>query len=255
VPAVVRHALLRPGVADSFQQYTTAPFVRDEDPKLAEHPWRWTHGLQLDAFFKNNSEHGKIFLITAEDLKRMGKDPSQFAHIGNDWGYGDAIYPTRFDHTHQLHCIHSLLKMADPRNTESPGPHDLRHYEHCLWGIYDYISCHVTLDVYNFKWVEEIARPFPDHASQRQCRDMDQLEAFYNKHDVSTDARIRYLVPQEGDFIHPISEQHRQINAVPKPGDDGVLKGEEWLRERRKRFDAAWREWKDTGKIPRTGAT
>ncbi|EME47026.1 hypothetical protein DOTSEDRAFT_20846 [Dothistroma septosporum NZE10] len=251
VPSAVREALLQPETAKSFTRFTMAPFVRDEGPDLADHPWLNPPGPQQDRFFQSLAGHGKVFLVSAQDMRRMGKDPSKYARIGEDWGYGDKIYPARFDHTHQLHCIHALLR--DTNSSTMEDPLIRRHFDHCLWAIYDYISCHVTLDVYNFMWVQDTPRPWPDHASQRRCRATDPLDEFYNANDVSTDERIRYLVPQDGDYVHPISAEHKGLNDIfmAEQAQLGELMGNDWLRERRKRFDEAMVEWRRTGKIPR----
>jgi hypothetical protein len=240
-------------------KFTATPLVRDEDPHISEHPWRQAPGPGVDTYFQENFGHGMIFLVSADDMKRMGKDPSEYAHIGEDWGYGDKIYPARFDHTHQMHCIHTLRHMLFPKHyrvslnasSEVLNPLERSHGEHCLWALYDYLSCHVTWDVYNFKWMDGVARPLPDHSSQRQCRNRELMDEFYRSNDVYTDARVYNLVPQAGDYVHPMSPERKAMGKAVRASSDSLLEGDEWLRQRRHSYDKAMSEWKQTGVIPR----
>jgi hypothetical protein len=79
------------------------------------------------------------------------------------------------------------------------------------------------------------------------------MNDFYLENDVSTDARIRYLIPQEGDYIHPMTEEQLVHGAaIRKAAPEGVLlEPDEWLDERRMRFEKAMEEWHETGEIPR----
>ncbi|CAK1356431.1 unnamed protein product [Cercospora beticola] len=259
LPSIIRDLLQTTDASKSFSHFTETPQVREADPHLQEHPWRLALGLEREAFYHQYFGHNKIFLLSAEDMKRIGKDPTKYAHIGEDWGYGDKIYPARLDFTHQMHCIHVLHTMLNPIDykinaTEQGGVTPLvnGHGEHCLWALYDYISCHVSWDVYSYKWLDGFPRPYPDHASQRQCRSWKPLHDFYLENDVSTDARILYMVPQPGDHMHPMTDEQRARDAAIRDAAGGsLLQPDEWLVERRKMFNEAMQHWRDTGEIPR----
>lgn len=259
VPNDVRKFLKTTNAGKSYPHFTETPFVRDEDPDIEAHPWRREPGPEIDAYFEENFGHPMIFLLTAEEMRRMGKDPLRAAHIPYDWGYGDRVFMARFDYTHQMHCLHVLQSAlylkhyhwTANRTSDLIRPVERMHAEHCIWALHDYISCHGSWDVYNYKWVEGMPRPVPDHSSMRQCRDMSPMKDFYKEHNVETDARVGYLIPQQGDYIHPttpdrLEEYYQSMNATK-----GGLTSEEWLRQRTKDFNEAMHTWRTTGEIPR----
>lgn len=198
-----------------------------------------------------------MFLITAEDMRHLGKDPDKYVHIPDNWGYGDKRYLTRFDHTHQLHCLDALRRVvfAEHNGINTSSPAEMNHFEHCVWSILDYLTCHVTYDVYNYVWMEDFAQPVPDHTSRRQCRDMQPLMDFYDENSVHTDARIRYLTgrPDQGDYIRHIAADRRANNLedVKKMGDPAVYGSEARAKARVIKLDSAIAEYEATGAIPR----
>lgn len=56
---------------------------------------------------------------------------------------------------------------------------------------------------------------------------MSQLDKFYDDHDVSTDAQVRFLVPRDEDLIHPISAEHKRLDYLPKGGRELMRQPEE----------------------------
>ncbi|ROW15172.1 hypothetical protein VPNG_03016 [Cytospora leucostoma] len=239
----------------SFQKDTKTPTTRGEEvsPPL----WHQAPSPASDKYWNDNFMIKDMFLITAEDMRRLGKDPDKYVHIPEDWGYGDKRYLTRFDHTHQLHCLDALRRVvfSEHNGINTSSPAEMNHFEHCVWSILDYLTCHVTYDVYNYVWMEDFAQPVPDHTSRRQCRDMQPLMDFYEKSSVHTDARVRYLTARtdKGDYIHPIAADRRANNLedVKNLGDPAVYGSEARARARVIKLDNAIAEYEATGVIPR----
>ncbi|KAG6364056.1 hypothetical protein INS49_009159 [Diaporthe citri] len=256
LPADIQNLLLKNGDARmAFQKDTKTPTTRGEEasPPL----WHQAPSAESDKYWDDNFMIKDMFLITADDMRRLGKDPDKHVSIPGDWGYGDRRYLTRFDHTHQLHCLDALRRVvfAGHNGINTSSAAEMNHFEHCVWSILDYLTCHVTYDTYNYVWMDDFAQPVPDHTSRRQCRDMKPLTDFYHRGSVHDDARIRYLVAQEdkGDFVHPIAADRKAFNdeVLAISGDPGVYGSEARARARKVKLDGAVAEYEATGTIPR----
>jgi hypothetical protein len=256
VPSDVQNLLLSHSEArSSFQKDTKTPTTRGEEasPPL----WHQAPGAESDKYWDDNFLISDMFLITADDMRRLGKDPAKHVSIPPDWGYGDKRYLTRFDHTHQLHCLDALRRVvfAEHNGINTSSPAQMNHFEHCVWSLLDYLTCHVTYDTYNYVWMDDFAQPVPDHASRRQCRDMKQLTQFYHQNSVHTDARIRYLVAdvERGDYVFPIAPDRKANNdeVLAMSGDPEVCSSEARARARKMKLDNAIAEYEATGAIPR----
>lgn len=258
MPSDIQDLLLRNSEArTSFQKDTKTPTTRGEEasPPL----WHQAPSAESDKYWNDNFMISDMFLITASDMRRQGKDPAKHVHIPDGWGYGDKRYLTRFDHTHQLHCLDALRRVvfADHNGINTSSAAEMNHFEHCVWSILDYLTCHVTYDTYNYVWMEGFAQPVPDHTSRRQCRPMGPLTEFYHTNSVHTDARIRYLVADEGeggDFVFPIAPDRKAFNdeVLALSGSDPEVYGSEArARARKVKLDNAVAEYEATGTIPR----
>lgn len=256
VPADIQDLLLNNRNArTTFQKDTKTPTTRGEEasPPL----WHQAPSAESDKYWDDNFMVGDMFLITADDMRRLGKDPDKHVSIPDDWGYGDKRYLTRFDHTHQLHCLDALRRVvfAEHNGINTSSAAEMNHFEHCVWSILDYLTCHVTYDTYNYVWMDDFAQPVPDHTSRRQCRPMKPLTDFYHQNSVHTDARIRYLVAQKdkGDFVHPIAADRKAFNddILAISGDPEVYGSEARARARKVKLDNAVAEYEATGTIPR----
>ncbi|KAF2217654.1 hypothetical protein CERZMDRAFT_15586, partial [Cercospora zeae-maydis SCOH1-5] len=159
-------------------------------PDIDQHPWYQAPGEQQDEYFMTKIAQGQEFLITKEDVERMGRDPSKLVRIPDDWGYGDRVYTATFDISHQLHCVHSVLEAinAKPLNaTHLLDRIDQQHTEHCLWSMYDYMACHASLDIINHKWMDGVPKPVQDLTTRRQCVNVQAIFDWQDQHDVSSD--------------------------------------------------------------------
>ncbi|KAK2613111.1 hypothetical protein N8I77_000040 [Diaporthe amygdali] len=256
LPSEIQSLLLHNSDArTSFQKDTKTPTTRGEEasPPL----WHQAPSAESDKYWNDHFMISDMFLITADDMRRLGKDPEKHVSIPDDWGYGDRRYLTRFDHTHQLHCLDALRRVvfAEHNGINTSSPAEMNHFEHCVWSILDYLRCHVTYDTYNYVWMDDFAQPVPDHTSRRQCRPMKPLMDFYDKNSVHTDARIRYLTVQKdkGDFVHPIAADRKANNDedLAKTGDPEVYGSEARAKARKLKLDNAVAEYEATGTIPR----
>lgn len=256
VPSDLQNFLLTNNDArKSFPKDTKTPTTRGEEasPPL----WHQATSPESDKYWEENFMVSDMFLITAEDMRRLGKDPDKYVNIPEGWGYGDKRYLTRFDHTHQLHCLDALRRVvfAEHNGINTTSPAEMNHFEHCVWSILDYLRCHVTYDVYNYVWMDDFAQPVPDHTSRRQCRDMKPLMDFYVENSVHTDARIRYLTarPDKGDYIRPIAADRRANNLedMMKMGDPAVYGSEARAKARLLKLESAIADYEATGAIPR----
>jgi len=52
------------------------------------------------------------FAITAEQVRKLGKDPETTVKYPDDYGLGDDAYMAGLDVFHQLHCFDSIRKEA-----------------------------------------------------------------------------------------------------------------------------------------------
>lgn len=256
VPTDVQNFLLDNRTArTTFEKDTKTPTTRGEEasPPL----WHQAPSAESDRYWDDNFMISDMFLITADDMRRLGKDPDKHVSIPEGWGYGDRRYLTRFDHTHQLHCLDALRRVvfAEHNGINTSSPAEMNHFEHCVWSILDYLTCHVTYDTYNYVWMHGFAQPVPDHTSRRQCRPMGPLTDFYHRSSVHTDARIRYLVTQEdrGDYVHPIAADRKAFNdeVLAISGDPEAYGSEARARARKVKMDNAVAEYEATGTIPR----
>lgn len=190
----------------------------------------------MDDFFHRAEA---VFLITEEELRRLNKDPDKHVRIPGDWGYGDRVFLTKFDITHQLHCVNMLRKLIHP---DVYGPFAIdpaSHGDHCVMVLFNYISCHVDLDLLNYVWREGTPWYVADLEVTRQCRSLEPVYDFLRAHNATTDTRIKYLVPSPGDYIEP-------HNTAADPGSF-----QREAENRRVLFEQAMETWKTTGEIPR----
>lgn len=59
------------GHGENIQAFHKGPLHCDENPGISKHSWMQAPRSELEGFFAKNYGHGKIFLISAEDMKRL----------------------------------------------------------------------------------------------------------------------------------------------------------------------------------------
>lgn len=266
VPADIRRYIVETGsdkwhtkrmvavITDDMQNETSF-LPAGESPPL----YRQAPSEAVDEFWARfNQPYG--FLISAEDMKRLGKDPSKYARTPDEWYGPNKTFIARFDTLHLIHCL-NVMRRSVHRDYYFPDPSQMaeheskvivRHADHCVAALYEFLTCHVTYDVYTHLWVEREASPQPDHATNRQCRDVDPLLDFVHENNVAMDARVRYLSQEEDDFIVPLSPKRKQMFEWTEEKWKGVEEGSpvETIQGRKKDLAKAIAEWKATGEIP-----
>ncbi|TIC91763.1 hypothetical protein CH35J_010897 [Colletotrichum higginsianum] len=209
-------------------------------------PWARPPGPDVEAFW-DQLMRPHSFLITREDMVRLGKDPDRYVSIPPDWGYGDRVFPTVLDTHHQMHCLNVLRKMIYRHvyfpNMTTLGDGEARHCDHCLKMLYEGLACHNSWDVFNMIWIEDYPHPVAEMSRSRQCRPLDDLWRFARENNVIDDARLQLLMPSPGAYAHPQFPGNKKVPKV----------SEEDLDEQRKKFDAVLEQWRSTGEIPRQG--
>lgn len=240
--------VLSAGAAEPYKKQSTTPLVPGPDAPL----WHQPPGPEVDKFWHQFSEP-HVFLLTEADMRRMDRDPDHYVKIPGDWGYGDKRYLAKLDHLHDIHCLDMLRKHVHkdyyhPNMTE-PGLMESLHVDHCIAALFDVLSCHTTFDVYNLVYREGAPWPQSQFDLTRQCRGLDPLWDFARQNSVLTDARIRYLIPQEGDYVHP--REARESELAAQLSAHHMAQNKELGEAQRRKFHEAMREWKATGQIPR----
>lgn len=143
-------------------------------------------------------EIGRIIPVTAEDIRKMGKDPSTVAKIDDEiFGYGDDAYATMFDVYHQLHCLNTMRELI--YSDHYPKQHNWDseemfhfHVNHCVDILMQALQCSGNLNLVTMHWVEMEPWPFPDMSVNRKCIDFDYLTEWRLENSVDLDLWIAH---------------------------------------------------------------
>lgn len=136
----------------------------------------------------------ELFNVTAEDVRRSGKDPA--ARIR--WAEGVDAFPAQIDVFHQIHCLNEIRKEIFsehyyPESSKPPDNNDQfiqavrnarrQHKLHCLYMILQNIMCHSDVDIVTNYWAPSLSvydrkvEPFADFSILKRCRDFEGLLA------------------------------------------------------------------------------
>ncbi|OCK79905.1 hypothetical protein K432DRAFT_435058 [Lepidopterella palustris CBS 459.81] len=146
---------------------------------LFNDPWsiyREVPSVAVDEAWDEISEIG-FFPISGNDVKRLGKDPSQTVRIPEAWGYGADKYLAQLDGQHAIHCLNALRKYShyDYYYREKWGddipPLHVAHRSHCVSILLQALTCQPSVNVITHDWMETQENPFPDFNIKRQCHD------------------------------------------------------------------------------------
>ncbi|KAI0477076.1 hypothetical protein GGR56DRAFT_691237 [Xylariaceae sp. FL0804] len=126
----------------------------------------------------------RVIPVTADEIRRMGKDPSTVAKLEDAiWGLGDDAYAAVFDVYHHLHCLNTLRKIAYPGrygnhtahvDAGPEGMHEV-HLNHCVDILMQALQCSGNVNLITLHWVETQRWPFPDMSVRRRCVDFEGL--------------------------------------------------------------------------------
>lgn len=197
--------------------------VKQTDGSLFEwpHASRWRDGSRPnktvdDAWYE--FEEFRTFPITAEDVRKLGKDPELAVKYPVDYGYGDDAYVAELDIFHQIHCLNLLRQTAwvefDRNESHGKRPYSEVHWihlSHCTDILLQNIMCTGNLDVVTFNWMESQTLPFPDFFVNHQCRDFDQIVKWNLEHTVPVKQTRNFTRPKSGYKEVPISKEFYRI--------------------------------------------
>lgn len=152
--------------------------------------YRQDPSAAVEAAWTRVSDGGWI-LIDANDVSKMGKDPSlasqASASLLSKLGKPttEPMYFGMIDSFHQIHCLNTIRKHAywDQYYAGPYGPfdshnaHELHwtHISHCFDMLLQNLMCSANADVVTGVWMDGQKYPFPDFSVNKKCRNFEQL--------------------------------------------------------------------------------
>lgn len=177
----------RPSTAPVLEKLNIQTFVKQTDGSLFDSPnpspYRNARkpDPSVDAAWES-IDNIRTFTITADEVRKLGKDPELVAKFPEEYGLGPEAYVAELDIFHQIHCLNLLRNLAwaeyDRSEDHGKKPYSELHYvhvAHCTDMLMQNIMCQGSLDVLTFNWMETQDWPFPDFFVNRQCRDFDAI--------------------------------------------------------------------------------
>lgn len=136
-------------------------------------------------------ENIRVFPITEDQLRKLGKDPELSVKFPPSYGLGDNMYAAQIDMYHQLHCLNLLRYQAwkeyDRNATLRRKPYSPIHWvhvSHCTDILLKNIMCSGSLDIVTFTWLETQTNPWPDFNVAHKCRSVDDIAQWQEEHSV-----------------------------------------------------------------------
>lgn len=162
------------------------------------------------------------FPITAEDVRRLGKDPEVTSKFPPEYGLGDDAYVAQLDIFHQIHCLNLLRHTAwgeyDRDGKTAKRPYSELHWlhvSHCVEIIRENVMCNANLDVITYQWVETQTTPYPDFDLNKKCVNADVLIEWQMQKAVIPERGRNFTAPPGAKQI-PISDEYYRIFGVEK---------------------------------------
>ncbi|KAF5671243.1 hypothetical protein FHETE_4213 [Fusarium heterosporum] len=190
----------------------------------AKNPSKWRNSLKPDPAVDEaweDLENIRVFPITENEVRRLGKDPELLVKFPPEYGLGNNAYMAQIDMFHQIHCLNLLRHLAWAeyhRNGTAKKPFSELHWihvSHCTDILMQNLMCNGNLDIITFNWVETQTNPFPDFAVNHQCRDFDAIYEWQDKHSVPKEWGRNVTRPAGAKQI-PISEEYYRIYGIEK---------------------------------------
>jgi Mycotoxin biosynthesis protein UstYa len=170
---------------------------------------------EVDAAWDAISEI-KLFAITAEDITRLGKDPSKAAKAPESWGFGPDAYIGQLDGSHTLHCLNAVRKFAYFDHYHRPRYNSFAdvttiekiHLSHCLHIVLQSLMCQPSMGVVTYEWLETQMHPFPDFNIERKCVNYHAIQDWQRENSITdTETWERISGPPEGAYVKPASPE------------------------------------------------
>ncbi|KAI0592927.1 hypothetical protein F4775DRAFT_587173 [Biscogniauxia sp. FL1348] len=172
--------------------------------------WRARTGEEADAEWHRIGDHVWPMIISADDVRALGKDPEVAVKIPEELGYGPDAFIAQTEVFHHLHCLDILRKETSYDHyylaKEGPFPGGAQHQAHvghCFDILAQAIKCTGSVDMITFNWVEEWKQPFPDFMNHKVCRDFDGLLAWVNQNAMDPEVFQKMHTPPEGYKVLP----------------------------------------------------
>jgi Mycotoxin biosynthesis protein UstYa len=170
--------------------HTTDGRLRDNTTIYRQEP-----SPEVDAAWDALSHEGEyLFNVTAEDLRRSGKDPVHCVA----WEAGVDALPASLEVFHLIHCLNMVRKEMFHEYYYPPTPDRNRfeekarrtHSMHCLYMILQNMMCHVDVDIIATVWtpapyaLDLEGVPTGDFSLNKKCRDFQRVSEWLKNHHV-----------------------------------------------------------------------
>ncbi|KAK4222471.1 hypothetical protein QBC38DRAFT_375070 [Podospora fimiseda] len=177
----------------------------------------------------------RLIPLTSDQIKAIGKDPSEVVKFPPEFGLGDDAYAGRIDVFHQVHCLDALRREAyfDHYYSKNyPGGwnqttemHRL-HLSHCIEYLLESILCQASTDVYTHIWTDGVEHPFPDFRGDRKCKNYDVIKDWQNKNAVDVEKFVALRAP-EGAKVYRVTRKFKEVHGYFKTHEDDGVYGTE----------------------------
>ncbi|RQM04599.1 hypothetical protein DH86_00004312 [Scytalidium sp. 3C] len=183
------------------QAYTTEPlaspksvFRRDPSPEVDA---AWERVTELNAF-----------IISSDDVTRLGKDPAKAVKAPESWGYGSDAYLAQVDGIHLVHCL-DILRKSLYHNYEHYFPngssiHYHFHVSHCQEALARHLMCQPSVEMITYNWVDHMMPPYPDYDITKQCWNYEDLLQWKDEHRALTVNDERWMSLRRPKDAHPV---------------------------------------------------
>lgn len=166
----------------------------------------------------------RVFPITEEQVRKLGKDPEFAARFPEEYGLGTEAYVGQLDVFHQIHCLNLLRHLAwaefDRDEKVCKKPYSKLHWvhvSHCTDILMQNLMCTGNLDVITFNWMETEDLPFPDFNVNHRCRDFDAIVKWQEEHTVPKMLSRNFTKPSG---VKEIPVNPRLLELTQLPGAD-----------------------------------
>ncbi|KAH0499832.1 hypothetical protein TgHK011_006998 [Trichoderma gracile] len=144
--------------------HNTPPSIfRQEPSKDVDAAWEYLH------------RNGRVFLITAEEVERLGKNPKAAVIAPEAWHNGEEKYIAITQSSHDLHCL-NMIRRGMFKDYYFNGTMSWaleQHLMHCLHSLLQSLQCRYSTDIYLSAWVEGQDFAVVDFNISRQCLSYD----------------------------------------------------------------------------------
>jgi hypothetical protein len=174
-------------LAPILEQYIPFRKTRFESAPLSDKTasvLRQPPSPEVDAEWERLTDMG-THIISSEEVRKLGKDPSQAVKFPEEWGHGPDAHMATLDGIHLLHCLNSMRKSLkinyDYYHKEPQGPEYVPHLTHCLEALAQHLMCKPSFELITHNWIEKQNLPFPDFGVNKKCWDYEALLGWKEK--------------------------------------------------------------------------